>query len=169
MNDKKTLLIGVGNAFRGDDAVGIYVAQQLASRDLSEVVVEVQSGEGATLIDCWQSHDRVYLIDAVAPNGSPGQIYRIEAHQEPIKTGLFHSSTHAFSVLDAIELSRALDTLPEELIVYGIEGGHFGEGVDLSREVMTAAERVIEKIFQEMKFANAPHLGKNIVSRYLPE
>jgi Ni,Fe-hydrogenase maturation factor len=43
LSDQKTLLIGVGNAFRGDDAVGIYVTQQLASRDLSEVVVEVHS------------------------------------------------------------------------------------------------------------------------------
>jgi hydrogenase maturation protease len=145
-----TLVIGVGNPYRGDDGVGMYIAEKVDAYKVPGLSIEVQSGEGATLIDCWQSHDRVYLIDAVAPNGSPGQIHRIEAHKEPLKTGLFHSSTHAFGVLEAIELSRVLDKLPEELIVFGIEGGHFGEGVDLSGEVKTAAERVIAQILREV-------------------
>jgi hydrogenase maturation protease len=150
MSDQKTLLIGVGNAFRGDDAVGIYVAQQLASRDLPEVVVEVQSGEGAALIECWRAHRRVFLIDAAAPGGSPGQILRFEAHKDSITTGFFQTSSHAFGVLDAIELSRALDTLPEELIVYGIEGVCFDEGAGLSEEIEAAADLVVEQILNEI-------------------
>jgi hydrogenase maturation protease len=151
MSDQKTLLIGVGNAFRGDDAVGIYVAQQLVSRDLSEVVVEVQSGEGAALIERWRAHRRVFLIDAVEPSGSPGQILRIEAHKEPISTELFHTSSHAFGVLEAIELSRALDTLPEELIVYGVEGVCFDKGAGLSEEIEAAAKLVVEQILREVQ------------------
>ncbi len=154
LNDKKTLLIGVGNAFRGDDAVGIYVAQQLASRDLSEVVVEVQSGEGAALIERWRSHRRVFLIDAVTPGESPGQILRIEAHNDPITTELFHTSSHAFGVLEAIELSRALDTLPEELIVYGIEGSCFEEGAKLSEKIVAAANLVVEQILRDVAFGS---------------
>ncbi|MCK5634902.1 MAG: hydrogenase maturation protease, partial [Anaerolineales bacterium] len=112
--------------------------------------VETQSGEGAALIDCWQSHDRVYLIDASAPNGSPGHIHRIEAHKEPVTNKLFHTSSHAFGVLEAIELSRALDTLPEELIVYGIEGSCFEEGAKLSEKIVAAANLVVEQILREV-------------------
>ncbi len=147
---QKTLLIGVGNAFRGDDAVGIYVAQQLASRDLSDIVVETQRGEGATLIERWRAHRRVFLVDAVAPAGSPGRILRIEAHKSPISIELFHTSSHAFGVLEAIELSRALDTLPKELIVYGVEGGCFEEGAELSEKIETAANLVVEQILDEI-------------------
>ncbi len=143
-------MIGVGNPYRGDDGVGNYIAGKLAAFDLPGVTVETQSGEGAALIDCWQSSDRVYLIDASAPNGSHGQIHRIEAHKEPITTELFHTSSHAFGVLDAIELSRALDTLPEELIVYGVEGSCFEEGAELSEEIEAAAKLVVEQILRDV-------------------
>ncbi len=151
LSDQKTLLIGVGNAFRGDDAVGIYVAKQLASQGLADIVVEVQSGEGAALIERWRAHRRVFLIDAVAPDGDPGQILRIDVHKDPINTELFHTSSHAFGVVEAIELSRALDTLPEELIVYGVEGVCFDEGAELSEEIEAAANLVVAQILIEIR------------------
>ncbi len=150
MRNPDALVIGVGNPYRGDDGVGVYIAEKLAAVDLPGVSVQVQSGEGAALMDCWGSHDRVYLIDAAAPNGSPGSIRRIEAHKEPLTTDLFHTSSHGFSVLDAIELSRALDTLPEQLIVYGIEGRCFEEGAELSEKIVAAADLVIEQILDEV-------------------
>jgi len=143
-------VIGVGNPHRGDDGVGTYIAGKLAEFDLPGVTFETQSGEGATLIDCWHSRDRVYLIDAVAPQGSPGQIHRIEAHKEPITIRMSHTSSHGFGVLDAIELSRALAKLPEELIVYGVEGVCFDEGAELSEEIEAAANLVVEQILDEI-------------------
>ena len=143
-------MIGVGNPYRGDDGVGKYIAGKLAAFDLPGVTVETQSGEGATLIDCWQFFDRVYLIDAVAPHGSPGQIHRIEAHKEPITIRFSHTSSHGFGVLDAIGLSRALEKLPEELIVYGVEGVCFDEGAELSEEIEAAANLVVEQILDEI-------------------
>ncbi len=154
LKKSQTLVIGVGNPYRGDDGVGNYIAGKLAAFDIPGVTVETQSGEGAALIDCWQSHDRVYLIDASAPNGSPGEIHRIEAHKEPITTELFHTSSHAFGVLDAIELSRALDTLPEEFIVYGVEGSSFEEGAELSEEIEAAADLVVGEVLREVKIGS---------------
>lgn len=146
----ETVVIGVGNSYRGDDGVGKHIAGKLAAFNLHGVMVETQSGEGATLIDCWQFRDRVYLIDAVAPYCSPGQIHRIEAHKEPITTRLSLRSSHGFGVLDAIELSRALEKLPKELIVYGVEGVCFDEGAELSEEIEAAANLVVEQIRDEI-------------------
>jgi hydrogenase maturation protease len=150
LKKSETVVIGVGNSYRGDDGVGKYIAGKLATFNLTGVTVETQSGEGAALIDCWQFRDRVYLIDAVAPHGSPGQIHRLEAHKEPITTRLSHRSSHGFGVLDAIELSRALEKLPEELIVYGVEGICFDEGAELSEEIEAAANLVVEQIRDEI-------------------
>jgi hydrogenase maturation protease len=63
---------------------------------------------------------------------------------------LFPTSSHAFGVLEAIELSRALDTLPEEFIVYGIEGSCFEEGAEMSEKVEAAANLVVEQILREV-------------------
>jgi hydrogenase maturation protease len=146
-----TLIIGVGNADRGDDAVGLIVIRRLR-RDwehghkgsAAPVTLIEASGEGTALIEAWRSADTVILVDAVHSGAAPGTIHRLDAHAWPIPTNLRYASTHALGVAEAIELARALGQLPQRLIVYGIEGYCFGTGTGLSAEVERAAEQVLE-------------------------
>lgn len=121
-NKHGILIIGIGNAYRGDDAVGLHVAQCLKKQAHDHVHVIEESGEGASLMECWKDANSVILIDAVSSGAKPGTIHRLDAHTQPIPTNFFHYSTHAFGVAEAIELSRALNQMPRRLIVYGIEG-----------------------------------------------
>ncbi|MCL6641949.1 MAG: hydrogenase maturation protease, partial [Candidatus Bipolaricaulota bacterium] len=130
----RVLVIGVGNDYRHDDAVGLIVARRLREKNLEHIAVREMSGEGAALISAWQSAERVIIVDAVQSGAAPGTIYRVEAHQEPIPTSFFHCSTHAFGVAEAIETARSLGQLPRNLIIYGIEGEDFSVGEGLSPE-----------------------------------
>ena len=58
----ETLVIGVGNAFRGDDGVGLIVAQKLRALTLPGVTVLEQSGEGTALLEAWGDAGRVIVI-----------------------------------------------------------------------------------------------------------
>ena len=78
------LIIGLGNDYRSDDAVGRVVARKLGAESLDGVRILEESGEGAALMDAWQGADFVILIDAVHLGGKPGTIYRIDAHAEEI-------------------------------------------------------------------------------------
>mgnify|MGYP002640210756 CR=1 FL=1 len=147
---QQRLLIGVGNTFRSDDGVGRVLAHQIAEMDLPGVDVVEATGEGAALMDAWQGYARVYILDAVSSGAIPGTIYRIEAHREPVPTGFFHYSTHAFSVAEAIELARSLDLLPERLILYGIEGTCFDHGVTLTPSVEEAGRTVVKQVCVEL-------------------
>jgi hydrogenase maturation protease len=109
------------------------------------------SGEGAALIAAWQGADRVILIDAVRSGAAPGTIFRVEAHREPIPTNFFHYSTHAFGVAEAIELARALNQLPQCLLMYGIEGKDFEAGEGLSPVVKEAVEEVVRLVLRELR------------------
>jgi hydrogenase maturation protease len=146
-------VIGVGNEYRSDDAVGIVVARRLRELLLAKITVLEESGEGAALIDSWKGATWVMLLDAVHSGAAPGTIHRFDARAAQIPTGFFHYSTHAFSVAEAIELARSLGQLPPHLIVYGIEGENFAAGVGLSHAVEQAVERVVEQAATEVREA----------------
>jgi hydrogenase maturation protease len=150
MAPRQILLAGLGNDYRGDDAVGLVVARRLKAIGGDNVRVVEESGEGATLIEAWKGADLVILIDAVHSGGVAGTIHRFDAETQPIPSRFFHYSTHAFSVAEAVELARALDQLPAKLIVYGIEGKTFDSGIGLSAEAEAAADEVLRRVREEV-------------------
>jgi hydrogenase maturation protease len=147
---KKLLLIGIGNEFRCDDAVGLLVARDIQSKNFPFMHIREQSGEGVALMGAWEGFDHVILIDAVSSGGEPGKICRIEARTEKVPLKYFHYSTHAFGVAEAVELARALGKLPTYLVLYGIEGKNFSAGTTISSIVRKGTGKVIEQIVGEI-------------------
>lgn len=148
MND--ITLIGVGNEFRQDDGVGLFILKQLRKRLPESMIAIEASGEGTELIQYWQDRDTVYLFDAVCSGTEAGTIHRIEAQTQSVPTQFFNTSTHSFSVAEAIELSRSLNQLPNHLILYGVEGKQFAMGIGLSAVVEQAAAEVVERVLSEL-------------------
>src|SRR6516225_3687071 len=144
------LIIGLGNDYRGDDAVGRVLARRLKAIEGDDVRVVEESGEGASLIEAWQGADFVILIDAVHSGGAAGTIHRFDAATQPVPGSFFHYSTHAFSVAEAVELARALNQLPPRLVIYGIEGKNFDSRVGLSPEVKMAAEELFRMVKEDL-------------------
>jgi hydrogenase maturation protease len=143
------LVIGIGNEYRSDDAAGLMTARKLKTLLHDEVTILEQSGDGAALMEIWKDARRVILIDAVSSGATPGTIYRLNANTEPIPAKFFNYSSHAFGVAEAIAMTVALNQLPPELVVYGIEGKNFAAGVELSPEVERTVDEVVERIIQE--------------------
>jgi hydrogenase maturation protease len=140
------MIIGVGNAYRGDDAVGQVVAQRLREEPLNHVTVLVQDSAGADLLESWRDTDVVMLIDAVQSGARPGTVHCIEATERPVPKTLRHCSTHAFGVGAAIELARVLQQLPPRLVIYGIEGQTFDMGAGLSEAVAQTVPEVLARM-----------------------
>ena len=146
----RTLVIGVGNPDRGDDAVGLLAARCIRESCFPLTVIEA-GGDGASLIDYWKHQGTVIVIDAVHGGGEPGHIVRLDARSAPIPVELFRCSTHAFGLAQGIELARALNQIPRRLTVYGIVGKHFDVGATVAPEVEAAAQRVIDLILEELR------------------
>src|SRR3989339_468138 len=144
------LVIGVGNAYRGDDAVGLIVAQHLKKQILDHVNILEESTDGSVLMELWKNYDAVIIIDAVCSGAKPGTLHRFNAYTQPIPSKYFHYSTHAFGVAEAVELAGVLRKLPQILIVYGIEGKCFEAGVRLSEEVEKAVQEVLKRVRQDI-------------------
>lgn len=146
MNSRPILVIGIGNAYRSDDAAGLRVAEEIKKGSPDCVKIILQNTDGAVLMDLWKDVDAVVLADAVCSGGKPGTIYRFDARKQPLPSRFFHYSTHAFGVAEAVELARALNQLPEYFIVYGIEGKCFKTGVGLSPEVENTVQEIVIQI-----------------------
>ncbi|MBI2470093.1 MAG: hydrogenase maturation protease [Planctomycetes bacterium] len=150
LSEYPVLIIGIGNTYRSDDAVGLCVAQHLKRQPFDCVNVIEENGDGVTLMDSWKDAEVVIIIDAVYSGAKPGTIHRFDAHIQSIPTEFFHYSTHAFGVAEGIELARAIKQLPQNLIVYGIEGKCFEAGTGLSLEVEMSAQEVVKRVQQDI-------------------
>jgi hydrogenase maturation protease len=133
-------IIGVGNELRGDDGVGRAVARHLQAHVPPDVEVMEREGDATSLMEAWQGAQRVILIDATSCGAAPGTVHQVDAAQ-PLPSGLLRASTHGCGVADAVELARALGTLPSKLIIYGVEGMRFDLGTPLSAPVRAAVGR----------------------------
>lgn len=151
MPDNPALIIGLGNAMRSDDAAGLYAARYLREMNLPGVKIIEGVSDGTTLMELWAGSPLTVLIDSVFANGEAGSIYRFDALNEKIPEDYFVGySTHAFSIVETIELAKALSSLPQKLIVYGIEGRSFEPGENMTEEVHEAVSKVVTMIELEI-------------------
>lgn len=142
-------IIGLGNEFRGDDAVGLLAARLIRERVGSHAHVIETETAGVELLDLMKGAPAVLLIDAVRSGQVPGTIYRFDASAGPIAPDLFPRSTHAIGVGEALELARTLGVLPNKVIIYGVEAGNTDIGHSLSPEVGHALHEVVQLVLQE--------------------
>ena len=138
------LVVGVGNSWRGDDAVGLEVARRVGELGGAVDVRQIE-GDASSLVDLWAGRDRVAVVDAARSGAPAGTVHVFRADREPLPATLC-SSTHAFGVTDAIELSRALGRLPRRLDVYAVEGADFALGAPLSDPVARCVESLVAQL-----------------------
>ena len=144
---KKLILIGVGNPLRGDDGAGPKIVQQLRlAVEQGSIQFAENHGDGTELMAAWEGFEIVYIFDAVMNRGKPGRIHRLDAGNQTISSDYFRYSSHAFSVAEAIELAKALGTLPPRVIIYGIEGSTFGHGERITAAVENGINSAIPQI-----------------------
>jgi hydrogenase maturation protease len=154
-----TLVIGLGNADRGDDAVGLVVARGIRRAAPPGVTVTDVDGDQLALLDAWATAatdgDAVYVIDAVRSGAPPGTVYRF-TDGDPLPATTRPAGTHALTLAEVIAIARALSTedcprIPARLICYGIEAVTFTPGAPMSWSVAVAAESVTATLLQELR------------------
>ena len=148
-------VIGVGNIWRGDDAVGLLVARRLREKLGPSVEVIEAEGDGLALLDLMEGIDRVILIDAVKGGERPGAPVRLDLSTESRWGTVAPCSTHAMGVADAIDLARALGRLPKQIILYGIEIKSVDSGSALSEPVREGLDSVVEQVYGEVRGRDA--------------
>ena len=147
----RAVVIGVGNPYRGDDAVGLAVAERLRDRVPPGVELVECEQEPSRLLDAWEGADVALIVDASSSGGVPGTVHRFDAAAGGVPARVFRSSTHAFGVGEAVELGRALGRLPARVVVYGVDGAAFVAGEGLSAPVEAAVGEVVDAVLVDLE------------------
>ncbi len=147
----RILVAGLGNLDRGDDGLGADVVALLAGRMPQDVELLTRRGDMLALIEEWAGVDVCIAIDAAAPAGDPGRIFRFDLATDTLPADAAYMSSHAMGLPAVVALARALGRAPRDMIVYAVEGICFDDGAPLSRPVAQAARDVADRIVAEVE------------------
>ncbi len=139
----RPLLIGVGTPYAGDDAVGRWVAAQLAGQQSFDVMES--TGIALNLMTLFENRERVLIIDACRSGAPVGTLHQIDAHYDPLPAHMGQPSTHGMGVAEAVRLAETLGLLPQSLTIWAVEGETFSLGADMHPAVRKTAEYCIKE------------------------
>ncbi len=146
-----TQVIGLGNALRGDDGIGLEVARAIARRSRATHVV-AGVPDGFALLELWDGVPLCFVVDCAVSGRRPGTLHVFDGLKDHIPDRFFSSySTHAIPMQRAIELGWILGRLPRELHIYGIEGGNFEAGSEIAEPVRGAGRLIVQRILVEIQ------------------
>ena len=148
MNQRKTLVLGIGNYLMGDEGIGVHVAEALTKVDMPSHVSVLDGGTGGFhLLEYFEEHPYVILIDATLDGRTPGTIRKIKprfASDFPRAM-----STHDIGLKDLVSALQLTDKMPEiDLFVVSIESIQ-QQGIELTPDVRRVIPWLVEEI-QEM-------------------
>ena len=119
---QKTLVLGIGNTIRGDDAVGIFVARAFKKKNKAVFVDVKETHEaGLNLLGLLTGYQKVVIVDSITTQkGKPGDIYRLTKRGLSSIRSLY--SSHQIGLATLIKLGKRLKIdLPKDVILYAVE------------------------------------------------
>jgi hydrogenase maturation protease len=151
--EKKIIILGVGNLLLSDEGVGVHVAQKLMDTTFPPEVEVVEGGtDGFGLINILLRADHLILIDAVKGGGKAGSIYRFNLEECRPFPDIYKTSVHQISILEVINLSGLIGPPPRTTVI-GIEPKCLQMGMELSPEIESQIPKVISLVKKEVQAA----------------
>jgi len=152
----RVVVIGVGNEFRRDDGIGPEVVSRLRGQAPDGVRLLVSDGDPTRMIEAWTGASLAVVVDAVLADApTPGRLHRIVTDRAAGKD-VHPVSSHGLGLGESIALARALDRMPERLIVHAVEAADVRYGTDLTPAVAAAADALTAAVLKDLPADRGP-------------
>ena len=135
----RTLLIGIGNGSRGDDALGWLFLNEIEEKDPGRFDLEYRYQLQVEDADLISKYERVLFVDATEEHLPDGFIIK---KCEPANS--YYFSSHLQSPEAVLYLSRTLYPQTPEAFVIPIKGHKWELGEPLSPEASEHLEKALE-------------------------
>ena len=152
----KVLIAGIGNVLLGDDGVGPFVIKVLESEyDFADGVELADLGTpGLDLPVHLGGADAVILVDSAKLEGEAGDI-RLFRKQEILSCPpRARIDPHSPALTESLSLLELMGAMPHELLMIGMQGGHFEPGTTLSTPVRHCIPHIIDAVRRELRRLN---------------
>lgn len=151
---KRIAVIGLGNALRRDDGIGIIILESLLMFYKRNDIDYLNFGNASfDLLHRLKNYDSVLLIDGIHAGLDIGEVKISRLEDIEYKLGDFVTSTHELNLKSIFELSKNLG-IKARIYVAGIEvrDTSFGEGLsealnnkkeDILKEIIAFIEKIL--------------------------
>ena len=158
-NDKRILVLGVGNILFTDEGFGVRVAEELEQKfEFSDNVTVLDGGTlGLKLMGPIMESDYLIIVDIVLNDGTPGDIFRLLG-EDLNKACAFKNSMHQTDLLDTLAQCSIIGSVPDTVILYGIEPVNYHDmSAALSPELEARLPEMMDKVLAEVTAAGATY------------
>lgn len=146
----RVAVIGLGNRYRRDDAVGIAAARALGELALPGVEVATDIVDPLTLLDVWSGARLAVIVDAAVGTASTAGHIRC-CNLDDVVSSTKRLSSHSIDVGRAYALGRELGRVPEALQIYAVDVADTGHGTGLTAQVEQALPDVVALAAAEIR------------------
>lgn len=145
MENKKTLVMGIGNYLMCDEGIGVHVAEQLQNEAMPDHVSVLDGGTGGFhLLEYFENNDHVILVDATLDGREPGTIRKIKPRFATDFPPAM--STHDIGLKDMISALQFMGKMPDiDLFVVSIESIQ-DQGTELTPAVKAKIPELIRMV-----------------------
>ncbi len=156
----KLTILGVGNLLLSDEGAGIRAVEKLQKIESISKNPNIKIIDGGTLgldlLPIFEESEKLIIIDCVRGGEEPGTIYTMKLEDIKLKGRDLKLSMHDFTLVDVINLAKALGKKLPDITIYGIEPESFEMGMELTEKVAEAVDKVVEEIktVVEKEFGN---------------
>ncbi len=159
MGEMKIAIMGFGNPVRSDDAIGIYVVEQLKEKikDVENVSIFDMGTSAFEVLFGLKGHQKIILIDGVINTNEPvGTLYKVPAEavmRAPIEDPMVF--LHGMKWDQALSYAKKIlkDEYPEDIQVYLIAIENTKLEVELSSQVQEAGDKVVNLVLEDVNEA----------------
>jgi hydrogenase maturation protease len=151
-NQHSTIILGLGNALRGDDGIGPAVIEWLDRQTLPPGVETIDGGtSGLDIVSILMGRARAIIVDAADVGRAPGWWVRFTPEEAQLQDNATTLSLHSAGLAEAVALGAALNVLPPTIVIYGVQPQNLDWSAQLSAEVHAAVAEVGQAILRELK------------------
>ena len=152
-----TAIFGLGNPLMSDEGVGLRVLELLArSEDLPEDVELIDLGSGGVrLLHLLEGRRKAIFVDCAFMGQEPGTLRRFRLDEVRSTKLRLRRSLHEGDLLETLALAAELGTLPEDVVIFGIEPKSVGPGTELSPGLEARSGEYAKRVREEASFSEA--------------
>jgi len=144
-------IFGLGNPMMTDEGIGIHVLETLERRgDLPAGVELIDLGTGGMrLLHQIEGRRKLIFVDCVKMGQQAGAVRRFRPDEVRTKKENARWSLHEGDLLETLALAKDLGSLPEDVVIFGIEPQRIEPGLELSSALAASLEDYAEQVLRE--------------------
>ena len=145
-------VLGLGNILLSDEGVGVHTVNAIKEKYTFSPEIDLIDGGtmALDLLPIFQTQDKILIIDAVDFRKEPGHVGTLEGSKIP---SVLNSklSVHHIGLSDLLFAAKLTRTTPPEIFLVGIQPKSFDVSLEMTDEIRTRLDDIIELALQKLK------------------